>query len=271
MDDSVSTGIVFTDVDGTFVGSDHHAIMECAPVVRRIATRVPLCLVSARSPEGLYPIQRDLGFVGPLACYSGAYVLDEKGVELFSCTMTFDVAMRVKGVVNATFESLTVGMYGFHDWIVDDVNDERIQHEQRLVQTTARKCADLVSVFGARGVHKLLVMGEPSQIMEAESILQDEFPMLNVVRSSSTLCEIMSKEVNKGHAVRLLCEHYGLSASQAIAFGDGPNDIDMLNAVGRSYAMANAEESVKQAATQVLPWSNVECGVARALEAMNLA
>ena len=84
MDDNVSTGIVFTDVDGTFVGSDHHAIMECAPVVRRTAARVPICLVSARSPEGLYPIQRDLGFVGPLACYSGAYVLDEKGVELFS-------------------------------------------------------------------------------------------------------------------------------------------------------------------------------------------
>ena len=46
----------------------------------------------------------------------------------------------------------------------------------------------------------------------------------------ATLCEIMSKEVNKGHAVRLLCAHYGLSTSQAIAFGDGPNDIDMLNA-----------------------------------------
>jgi hydroxymethylpyrimidine pyrophosphatase-like HAD family hydrolase len=40
----------------------------------------------------------------------------------------------------------------------------------------------------------------------------------------------------------------------------------MLQAAGRSFAMANAEESVKQAATDVSPWSNVENGVARTLD-----
>ena len=59
-----SVGIVFTDVDGTLVDADHHPIASTAPVMAEVAARVPVCLVSARSPEGLYPIQEALGFTG---------------------------------------------------------------------------------------------------------------------------------------------------------------------------------------------------------------
>ena len=71
-----SVGIVFTDVDGTLVDADHHPIASTAPVMREVAERVPVCLVSARSPEGLYPIHEALGFTGPIACFSGGLVLD---------------------------------------------------------------------------------------------------------------------------------------------------------------------------------------------------
>ena len=39
--------------------------------------------------------------------------------------------------------------------------------------------------------------------------------------------------------------HYGFSKSEAIAFGDGRNDIEMLEAVGTGVAMGNALEEVK--------------------------
>ena len=87
--------IVFTDVDGTFVGDDHHAIAASAPAVRAVARHMPLCLVSARSPEGLYPIQRALGFTGPLACFSGAYVLDHEGNELYSSVIPTADALAI--------------------------------------------------------------------------------------------------------------------------------------------------------------------------------
>lgn len=258
-------GIVFTDVDGTLVGNDHHAIPQSAAQIQRVAAHVPICLVSARSPEGLYPIQRDLGFEGPMACYSGAYVLDEKGTELFSCTIPTELAIKAKRIAEEEFPTLTVGTYGFHNWIADDTNDPRIKTEERLVQTHARACSDIASVFGDKGVHKLLLMGEQEIIAQAEKTMRDEFPMLNVVRSSPILCEVMTFEADKGNAVRLLCEHYGVDTQHAVAFGDGPNDVDMLRAVGTSFAMANAEDSVKAEATHVLPWTNQECGVAQQL------
>ena len=259
-------GIVLTDVDGTLVDNEHHPIPQSAPLIRRVARLVPFCLVSARSPEGLYPIQRQLGFTGPMACFSGAYVLDHEGNELYSSVIPTDDAVQLKRYFEERLPDMTVATYGFHDWIVDDRSDPRIVREEYFVQAESRESRDLAGVFGARGVHKFLLMGRPEAITEAQRVVSGRYPHLNVVRSNDILCEVMTGRASKSHAVEVLCARYGVDRTQAVAFGDGPNDIDMLAAVDRSFAVANAEESVKRAASQVIPWTNEECGVARMLE-----
>lgn len=260
-----TVGIVFTDVDGTLVDNDHHPILQTAEVMARVAERVPLCLVSARPPEGLYPIQRQLGFVGPLACFSGAYVLDHEGNELYSTVIAIEEALELKDFFERELPDVVVATYGHEDWLVDDRSDPRIVREEFFVQTESRESRDLAGTFGERGVHKFLLMGEPASIHRAQQVVAARYPHLNAVRSNEFLCEVMSGEASKSHAIEVLCAHYGVDRSAAVAFGDGPNDMDMLMAVDRSFAMANAEESVKQAASEVIPWSNVECGVARML------
>lgn len=262
--------IVFTDVDGTFVGDDHHALPKTAAVIQAVAKRATICLVSARSPEGLYPIQKELGFSGPLACYSGAYVLDEQGNEVLSSTIALEDAQELKAWFAQALPTVSVGTYGFHQWIVDDRTDPRIAHEEVLVQTQASVCRDLEAAFDARGVHKFLLMGEPDDIARAQQVVSERYPHLTAVQSSDTLCEVMAGDVSKARAVRVLCARYGMDSTRAVAFGDGMNDLEMLQAVERSYAMANANEEVKRAAAYVVPWSNAEGGVARMLERLVL-
>lgn len=262
--------IVFTDVDGTLVDNEHHPIPASAQTLQAVAQRVPVCLVSARSPEGLYPIQEQLGFTGPLACFSGAYVLDHEGRELYSSVIPTADALEIKRYLEAELPRVVAATYGFHDWIVDDRSDPRIVREEYFVQATSQESRDLAGTFADRGVHKFLLMGAPEDIVAAQRTVAARYPQLNVVRSNDILCEVMSGEATKSNAVRLLCEHYGVSSADAVAFGDGPNDIDMLQAVGTSYAMANAEPAVKNAATRVIAWTNEQCGVARMLERLVL-
>ena len=270
MRDDAPVRFVFTDVDGTFVGDDHHALPETAAVIQAVAERAAICLVSARSPEGLYPIQRDLGFHGPLACFSGAYVLDEHGEVLLSSTIDLADALELRSWLARELPMVSVGTYGFHEWIVDDRSDPRIAREEMLVQTCARESRDLAGVFGEGGVHKFLLMGEPADILMAQRVVAERYPHLTAVRSSDILCEVMAGDVSKSRAVHVLCAHYGLDATEVVAFGDGLNDLDMLRAVDRSYAMANAEKEVKRAAAHVVPWTNAEGGVARTLEQLVL-
>ena len=51
---------------------------------------------------------------------------------------------------------------------------------------------------------------------------------------------------NKGVGVRKILDYYHLDKENAIAFGDGTNDIEMLEAVGTGVAMGNATDDVKQ-------------------------
>lgn len=55
----------------------------------------------------------------------------------------------------------------------------------------------------------------------------------------------------KGLGVEKILAHYGLDRTQAIAFGDGENDIAMLQAVGCGVAMGNAREQLKAVADEV--------------------
>mmetsp|Transcript_4416 Transcript_4416/g.16715 ORF Transcript_4416/g.16715 Transcript_4416/m.16715 type:complete len:424 (-) Transcript_4416:87-1358(-) len=71
--------------------------------------------------------------------------------------------------------------------------------------------------------------------------------------------------VDKGVALRCLCAQLRVALGEAVAFGDGVNDLEMLEAAGCGVAPSNAIAEAKQAADVVLARSNDEDAVARAL------
>lgn len=71
--------------------------------------------------------------------------------------------------------------------------------------------------------------------------------------------EIMEAGKGKGRAVRFLAEHMGISTDQVMSFGDGTNDLAMLQAAGVPVAMGNAVDELKQAAKIIAP-TNAEDG-----------
>ncbi|MER5727612.1 Cof-type HAD-IIB family hydrolase [Streptomyces sp. NPDC002138] len=87
-----------------------------------------------------------------------------------------------------------------------------------------------------------------------------------ITRSSPTaLLEISGLGVSKASTLELCCAQRGISAAEVVAFGDMPNDIEMLSWAGTSYAMANAHPAVIAAASGRTVANN-EDGVAVVIE-----
>lgn len=85
-------------------------------------------------------------------------------------------------------------------------------------------------------------------------------------RSSPTaLIEISALGVSKASTLALCCAERGIAAEEVVAFGDMPNDIEMLSWAGRSYAMGNAHPDVIAAASGRTVGNN-EDGVAVVIE-----
>ncbi|MFF7797618.1 HAD family hydrolase [Streptomyces olivaceus] len=90
----------------------------------------------------------------------------------------------------------------------------------------------------------------------------------NVTRSSpSALLEISGPDVSKASTLALCCAERGISHDEVVAFGDMPNDVEMLTWAGRSYAMGNAHPDVVAAASGQTVANNDD-GVAVVIEQM---
>ena len=79
--------------------------------------------------------------------------------------------------------------------------------------------------------------------------------------------DFMDYSVDKGDGLRRLTDHLGIRTDEVIAFGDNENDIGLMQAAGLSYAVGNAVEKVKAAATHICPpyWEDGVGSVLRTL------
>lgn len=79
------------------------------------------------------------------------------------------------------------------------------------------------------------------------------------------ILEVAAPNVTKRRGVEWLAQHTGIAQQETIAFGDMPNDIEMLTWAGCGVAMENAHPEVKAAADAVTV-ANHQAGVAKVLE-----
>lgn len=68
---------------------------------------------------------------------------------------------------------------------------------------------------------------------------------------TSNIFELYQKKYTKGSAILRLLEHLHIPVEQSFAFGDGTNDIEMLQIAGCGIAMGNASDYVKSFADEV--------------------
>ncbi|QES52446.1 hydrolase [Streptomyces venezuelae] len=88
----------------------------------------------------------------------------------------------------------------------------------------------------------------------------------SITRSSPTaLLEVSGPGVSKASTLAMCCAERGISADEVVAFGDMPNDVEMLSWAGTSYAMGNAHPDVIAAASGRTVANN-EDGVAVIIE-----
>jgi hydroxymethylpyrimidine pyrophosphatase-like HAD family hydrolase len=69
-----------------------------------------------------------------------------------------------------------------------------------------------------------------------------------IVTSWDRAGDIIPSDSGKGTGIRKILEHYRLTPEEAMAFGDGNNDVEMLQAVGTGIAMGNATQQLKAVA-----------------------
>jgi hydroxymethylpyrimidine pyrophosphatase-like HAD family hydrolase len=88
---------------------------------------------------------------------------------------------------------------------------------------------------------------------------------LYISKSLPYFLEFANPEVTKASGLAFLAAHLGFSQERTVAFGDGENDVELLDWAGYGVAVANAHERVLAVADFVCPPVDEE-GVAQVIE-----
>ena len=252
--------LIASDVDGTLVkDSSPYIYPEMPEAVRQLKKKdILFCVASGRQYYSIRNMFRDVADDISYIAENGAHIIHQ-GKTLYTSEMNREYA---KGIVN---------LYREHRDTCECIVSTP---KMTLMETDNREFIELIR-NGYRNrfevVHDVLETTDPIikvSIYKKDGIrklCEEEFipcwqDKVKATMAGEEWVDFMSKDVDKGNGLRVLCEHLGISREETIAFGDNDNDIGLLKAAGVSYAVETARESVKQIADYVCP-SYAEKGV----------
>lgn len=248
--------IVFFDIDGTITNHEDGSVSSNTKEAIKEIKRKGLKVAAATGrPLSMCKEIEALG-IDTFITANGAYVKHNKKI-IHKVLMDKSIVQEVVEFAYAENHGLS---FYTEDFSMNGVKDDNIL--KALRETLSLNDYPIINqlIFN----HEVFLMCLFANDEMVETYIR-KFPYLSFKRWHPFILNILQEEVSKSLAIIKVLEYFNIGKSEAIAFGDGENDIDMLELVGLGIAMGNGNEKLKNVADFVTKKSN-EDGISFALE-----
>jgi Cof subfamily protein (haloacid dehalogenase superfamily) len=253
------------DLDRTLIAED---------VVLRPRTRAALhaarnrgihvILVTGRMFRAVRPYAREAGIDDPVVCYQGAVVAEPvSGRWLRHVPM--DLARAREAIAAVQAEGYGLNCYVDDELYIAEITPEARQYAdfQNLELHPVGPLLDWLD----QSPTKLVVIGDPVSLDGLEVRMKAHFgERLYISKSLPHFLEFAAPGVTKAAGLEFVARRLGFDSARTVAFGDGENDVELVDWAGFGVAVANAHDRVLAAADFVCPAVREE-GVAQVIEA----
>lgn len=242
--------LVVSDIDGTLIGSDRKMGLEVDLLSAYIQqNQIPFTLASGRIPSRIQQLQERLGTDFPIIGCNGSCAV-WKGKFLWndfiplSCLKDAIIRADELGLSVVFTDGITEYAYRKTEWIR---NLMEVYHRYDGIYTPDGEAWDVLSV------QKVLISDDEigARSEEVYRLLEKYEDRLQIVRYPDGTLDIMSKNADKGMAVKRLAEYLGLDRTEIAAIGDHENDRGMIQYAGIGGAVSNGTDELKHDADYV--------------------
>lgn len=257
---------VFFDIDGTLISRDKRVPASVHAAIKNLRARGNLAFISSGRTKILVndPLLKDIKFDGVISgCGS---LIEHNDAVLFYRTVPVDLAVKALNLF--TLNNVIPILEGKNCFYYDESNLPFTTYQSEVKATLGDKIQSIAGNFGKWEFSKFICMTDPnfSNVKNCVNNLEGEF---NFQIHSDYIFEMVMKGVNKGSAIKFVCQKLGIDLADTFAIGDSVNDMDMLQTAGTAIAMANAPDTVKNAADFVTNLAEDD-GIFHALKHFNL-
>jgi Cof subfamily protein (haloacid dehalogenase superfamily) len=261
----MTPSVVATDLDGTIVRSDGTISARTKDALGAAYDAGALIVIATgRPPRWLPGIAEATGHHGVAICANGALVYDLAADRVVGSRPL--AAADVPGII-AQLRSAVPGIV-FALERIDGQFAHEVDYHPRWEPEAGTLIGELDASVLTAPVAKLLARrdGLSSDELLALAHAAVDGSVASLTHSSiDGLLEISALGVTKATTLAEVLAARDLGAADVVAFGDMPNDLDMLVWAGHGVAVANAHPDVLAAVDEVTA-SNDDDGVAQVLE-----
>lgn len=245
--------LIASDVDGTLIkDSTPDLYPEMAETIRELKERgILFCAASGRQYGSLRNVFRDVADDIAYIAENGAHIRYQDQ----NVSVTPMKREHIEGIM-----AMLRPYYGECEAIVSTVNGS-------LVESQNEDFLNLIT-YGYHNTFRRVkdILAEEDEIIKISVYRKDTIRSLgeglfipswtNQVKAcmaGEEWVDFMDSSVDKGNGLKFLEDYLGISRQETMSFGDNDNDIGMMHAAGRSFAVDTAVEEVKQAASGICP------------------
>ncbi|MBE6993617.1 MAG: HAD family phosphatase [Ruminococcaceae bacterium] len=272
--------IIALDLDGTLLNSEKKITPRTYDALQRASERgVEIVPSTGRFYTGMPQAVRDLPFLHYAITINGSRVFDLRTGEIvYKSEIPFGRALEIMELLDRW--PIVYDCYmDDQGWMTASMKGNVIQYTTemqlvRLVRDLRQSVPELKQFLrdyapahpDTEGVQKISVFAGDEALRKAIAAeLNAAFSDIVVSSSMATNLEINNLTAHKGLALWALADHIGVPREATMAFGDGLNDVQMLDYAGIAVAMQNSMEPVFAHADLVAP-DNDHDGVAEIIE-----
>lgn len=260
----MSKKVIFLDVDGTLV-NDNGVVPESAKDAVRQARNnghyVFLC--TGRSKAEIYDEIMEIGFDGVIGA-AGGYIEVNNEIILHKKVDREDVEHLVnyfdKNNIDFYLES-NGGLFASKNCkkTLNKLVFEGVDKDSKLYKELEKGIGQFIEAL-IEGedlirddINKISFLDSETSIETIRDEFKDKFNVIHctVPMFGENSGELSVPGVHKALAIEYLIEHLDLSKETTFAYGDGINDMEMLQYVNYGIAMGNANEALKEIACDI--------------------
>jgi Cof subfamily protein (haloacid dehalogenase superfamily) len=250
--------VVFFDVDGTLLSEIDRSMHESTKeAIQRLIDKGIHVVVTTGRPYSLCSQFKELG-IDTFISANGAHIKCNETVihkSVLSSELVHDISkfaeLHSHGVSYFTEEFAMNGIASNNERVMRALN-ETLNLEQY-----PDKIRNL-----SEEVYCICLYADETEVQK----FIEKYPMLIFERFHGYVMNVLEdSKVSKLTAIKKILEHLNISRSEAIAFGDGGNDVEMIEYVGLGIAMGNGGDELRKRADFVTKKAS-EGGIAFALK-----
>ncbi|MGG1552713.1 Cof-type HAD-IIB family hydrolase [Paenibacillus ferrarius] len=227
--------IVFFDIDGTLVNEEKQVPESTVKAVHQLKQKgIEPVIATGRAPYFIKPLAELLG-IDSYVCLNGGFAV-YKGEPLYRRVIEKNAIASLVRLAAAHGHSLV--FEGEREYYTDTAD-----HPSMLSSVHSLK-VDLPGVdpdfWRTNDIYQIFLHCEVKDEHLYEGLLGD----FKLIRWHQHAMDVLPAGGSKAQGIAALLELVGLKPEEAVAFGDGLNDMEMLSYVGFGIAMGNSHQDL---------------------------